>query len=227
MNAYTRTGISLALALLTGVVVSGLTAPARAGDNITIKVPTPPLPPIPKITLRVPPPMVWLPAPKVYVARDTSHNIFYHENRYYLYQDDHWYAAPGYEGPWIVVRVDHLPPGLRAYRRHDWDHYQREAERRHRYHDGDGHRHAFYAHPREHRGYERVRWSDWNRDHRNHGDRGWHGHNERGHERGRGDNRDHADRGRGDSRDHARRDDRERGGGRDRDRERDRGHRND
>lgn len=201
MSTHTRNGLTLSLAVLALIMASSMPWQAQAGDNVTIRLPAPPLPPIPKITLRVPPPMVWLPIPQVYVARDTPHQIFYHEDRYYLFHEDRWYVGPGYEGPWAIVHVGLLPPGLRAYRARDWDDYQREAYRRHRDHDDDDHHHAFYGHRGEHNRYERVRWADWKRDN---GDRGWHGRNDRSEGRGedrgaeRGEDRGH---GRGHRRD--------------------------
>lgn len=178
MSANTKYGITLSLAVLALVMVSAMPWQARAGDNVTIKLPRPP---IPKITIPVPPPMVWLPVPQVYVARGTPHQIFYRENRYYLFHENQWYIGSGYEGPWAIIGVTFLPPGLRAYRARDWDDYQEEAYRRHRDHDDDDDHHAFYGHHDDHHRYERARWADWERDY---GDRGWHGHNDRGHGHG-------------------------------------------
>ena len=132
--------------------------------------------PVPVVRLPAPPHMVWLPAPRIYVAFESPHQIFFDDDHYYLYDHDVWYAGPGYGGPWARIKVRHLPPGLRKYRHEQWDDFQHQA--RPRYRDDDDH---------EHRNF--VGWKEKKHKHeKNHGrDREASEHSERGrgHDQGR------------------------------------------
>jgi len=159
-----------------------ITGPVLADDN-RIKIPAPPLPPLPKIVLPSPPPMVWLPVPQVYVAHDSPHQIFHHEGHYYLHRQDVWYIGPGYAGPWTVANQKQVPPGLRKYRGERWGEYQREAAQHFR--DGRNHDHSpFYASRENGQPRERAHWKDSNHDRGRHGDKEKNDQN--GHGRGRG-----------------------------------------
>jgi len=152
-------------------------------DDIRLKIPAPPMPPLPRIVLPSPPPMVWLPSPQVYVAHDTPHQIFHHENHYYLHHQDVWYIGPGYNGPWTVTKHKHVPPGLRNYRGEHWGEYQREASKHFR--EGRDHGHApFYAGREQGHARERAHWKD--NDHDRGGRGGKEKNDKRDHKRGRG-----------------------------------------
>jgi len=165
-----------------------ISGPVLADDN-RVKIPAPPMPPLPKIVLPSPPPMVWLPVPKVYVAHDTPHQIFHHEGHYYLRHQDVWYIGPGYNGPWAMAKEKQVPPGLRRYRGEHWGEYQREAAHHFREGRDDGHA-SFYAGHGENHPRERAHWKD--KDH----DRGRHA------EKERNENRGNEDRGHGRGRNH-------------------------
>lgn len=175
--------------LLAAVLLAAMLLPATVlrADELKLKIPVPPLP---RIVLPAPPPMVWLPQLRVYVAHDTPHNIFFHDGHYYLYHQNAWYLGPGYAGPWTAVTVRQVPPGLRAYRGDHWDDYQRDADERFRHwHDDDAH-YPFYARREAHEHHERAYWhesrDDHDRGHRDEG-RGWRDHGQdRGEHRGRG-----------------------------------------
>ncbi len=96
--------------------------------------------PAPVVMLPAPPQMVWIPGPQVYIAYGSPHEIFFDDDRYYLYDHDAWYASVGYGGPWGHVEVSHIPPGLRKHRHAEWRDYQREAEPRYRDDDDRVHR---------------------------------------------------------------------------------------
>lgn len=138
------------------------TQPLRA-DEIKIKLPAPP---VPKIVLPAPPPMIWLPDPQVYVAHDSPHHIFFHSGRYYLFHQDAWFIGPAYNGPWSVIKAKQLPPGLRNYRPDNWGHYQREAAQRFR----EGHDNG---HPPFHAGrpHERAHWKGDDHNRGRHGEK--------------------------------------------------------
>jgi len=125
-------------------------------DDIKIKIPAPP---IPKIVLPAPPPMIWLPTPQIHVAYDSPYPIFHHERNYYLHHDDIWYIGPSYNGPWSLIKGKQVPKGLRKFKKDNWGHYQREAAQRFREERDDRHHHHFYAD----RPQERARWSDYER----------------------------------------------------------------
>lgn len=159
--------------------------PARA-DEIKIRLPAPPGLPAPRIVLPAPPPMIWLPGLQVYVAHDSPHHIFYHDGHYYLFRDNVWYMGPGFAGPWLIVKVRQVPPGLHGFRGERWEEYEHEADRRYRdWHDDDEH-HPFYAGRERGRG-ERAYWKGEEHD------RGWHGRGQdmrEQHGRGRGRDKD-------------------------------------
>ena len=144
---------------------------AQAADvSVNINIPAP------VVRLPAPPHMVWLPAPRIYVAFESPHEIFFDDDHYYLHDHDVWYVGPGYGGPWARVKVRHLPPGLRKYRHEQWDDFQRQAKPR--YHDDDD---------REHRNF--VGWKEKKHKHEknHHRDREESEHSERGrgHDQGR------------------------------------------
>lgn len=91
------------------------------------------------------PPLFLVPATLGFqVAVGVPYDMFRVDGRYYLCKERVWYAAPGYDGPWTVIRRDRLPPGLakrryaevialrdeeyRYYKR-DRDHYKRKTYR--------------------------------------------------------------------------------------------------
>jgi hypothetical protein len=60
-----------------------------------------------------------------YVAVGLPYDLFYVQNRYYLYRDGRWSRSSRSRGPWVHVDRQALPPGLRRHR----------IERIHRYRD--------------------------------------------------------------------------------------------
>jgi hypothetical protein len=119
------------------------------------------------------PPLFLVPATLGFqVAVGVPYDMFRIDGRYYLCKDEVWYAAPGYGGPWVVLKRDRLPPGLAKRRyaeiialrneeygrykrkhdhyRRDHDHYRRDRDhdRRDRDHDRRGHDH--YRGDRDH-----------------------------------------------------------------------------
>ena len=117
--------------------------PSSADDN-QIRIPRPPMP---RIVLPAAPPMIWLPAPKVYVAHKSPYPIFYQSGHYYLHDHDAWFIGPGYGGPWKAVSSHRVPKNLRGFRKHHWGRYQNEAAQHFRDDDRDDrHEHSpFYG----------------------------------------------------------------------------------
>jgi len=69
--------------------------------------------------------------PGVQYAPEAPANIFVYGGQYYVLQDNVWYAAPGYQGPWTAVQVVPEPilqVPVRYYRRppEHWRAWSRE-----------------------------------------------------------------------------------------------------
>jgi hypothetical protein len=60
--------------------------------------------------------MVYLPEPAAYVAVGIPYDIYFVTGRYYYLHGNDWFWADGYNGPWVYVSYNSLPPGLRKYR---------------------------------------------------------------------------------------------------------------
>lgn len=80
------------------------------------KVVAPAPSPAPVIVVEEPPEFIYPSSLGFYVAVGVPYDIFYVSNTYYLYRGNVWYRAAGYNGPWVVVRHDHLPRGLRKHK---------------------------------------------------------------------------------------------------------------
>ncbi len=114
-------------------------APAVAGDvgvNVNVNLGAPA--PVPIIVSE--PPLFLVPrALGFQVAVGIDFDMFHIDGRYYTCRDHVWYVGHRYNGPWQVVRHDHLPPGLRKhrlasirqYRDEEYRHYHQDRERYH------------------------------------------------------------------------------------------------
>lgn len=132
-------------------------------DDNQIRIP---MPPMPRIVLPSPPPMIWLPTPKVYVAHKSPYPIFFESGHYYLHQENSWYRGPGYGGPWTSIRHNRVPKKLRGFRQENWGQYQNEAEHNFRDRHDDRHDHApFYARREAKEQHRPARWSEHDDQH--------------------------------------------------------------
>jgi hypothetical protein len=52
----------------------------------------------------------------MYVAVGVPYDIYFISGRYYYLHQNHWFWGPAYQGPWTVVAVEKLPPGLRKFK---------------------------------------------------------------------------------------------------------------
>jgi len=69
-------------------------------------------PPPPAVLFRAEPRMVIVPGTTVYVVHnyeDLEYDYFEYGAWYYIYSHDHWYKAPGYRGPFVVVHEMDVP----------------------------------------------------------------------------------------------------------------------
>ena len=89
-------------------LVALLPAIARAASTVTVGNAPPP----PVVAFRAEPRMVIVPGTTVYVVHnyeDLDYDYFEYGAWYYIYSHDHWYKAPGYRGPFVVVHEADVP----------------------------------------------------------------------------------------------------------------------
>ena len=98
------TGLILVLGLAAG-------SPAPAGNvsiGVQINVPPPP------IVLTAPPSLVVVPGTPVSYAPAASYNYFSYGKRYYTFHNRAWFYATAFNGPWVVLPVEQVPPPVLA-----------------------------------------------------------------------------------------------------------------
>jgi len=102
----------------------------------------------PGVVIAEPPIFIAPPALGFYVAIGVPYDLFYFDFHYYLCRGNTWYYATGYNGPWIVVRYEKLPWGLRRHK------YNRiitiRDEEFKRYNHNHGHYDGYYFRPGRH-----------------------------------------------------------------------------
>jgi len=106
-TAVTGLGMLLGLMLMNSMLATA----AFAEVNINVNIGPPP-----PIVVHERPAMVYLPEPGLYVAVGIPYDVYFLSGRYYYYHQDHWFWASGYNGPWVVVEHNHMPPGLMKYK---------------------------------------------------------------------------------------------------------------
>jgi hypothetical protein len=102
------------LAVTVGFVILlllGSAVPARGQVSINVNIGAPP-----PVVVHSPPTMLFLPEPGFYVAVGVPYDIYFVGGRYYYLNDDHWFQATGYGGPWVHVIPSALPPGLQKFK---------------------------------------------------------------------------------------------------------------
>lgn len=110
-----------------------------------------------------------------YVAVGVPYDLFFYDNKYYLFRDGNWHRGNSYRGPWVVVRDRRLPPGLRRhtidrirhYRDSEYVVYQRDRDHyRGRHFRADKARKEAW---KEERREEKERWKEekrWDKEER-------------------------------------------------------------
>jgi hypothetical protein len=86
-----------------------VSASTQVNVNINIGAP-------PAVVVKAPPTMVYLTEPAAYVAVGIPYDIYFITGRYYYLHGNDWFWGQGYNGPWVYVSYNSLPPGLRKYR---------------------------------------------------------------------------------------------------------------
>lgn len=64
------------------------------------------------ISVGEPPKLVVVPGTPVQYAPAVTANYFFYGNRYYLFHNETWYIASGYNGPWTVIAIQRVPPPI-------------------------------------------------------------------------------------------------------------------
>jgi hypothetical protein len=85
----------VALSLAVGSVTS---AEAQVGVGFSIGIDVPAFPEL-----------VMVPGYPVYYDPRADSNYFFYDGVYWVYQGDEWYASSWYNGPWQLVRPEHVP----------------------------------------------------------------------------------------------------------------------
>ena len=70
----------------------------------------------PSIYIDAPPTFIYVPELGYSVAVESPYDFMYYDNYYYLYDNGSWYSSSFYDGPWLVMMEDRLPPSLRGHR---------------------------------------------------------------------------------------------------------------
>jgi hypothetical protein len=90
----------------------------------------------PQAVFGVPPRFIYSPHLGFYVAVETPYDAVFLDGEYYLWSKGFWYAAPYYNGPWVVVQAGRVPPPLhrfgwkeiRRYRDSEYREYHRDQK---------------------------------------------------------------------------------------------------
>jgi hypothetical protein len=108
-NLFLSAGMGLLAAFLLFIPGQG-----RAGVNINIEIPLPPL------FIPLPPPLVVIPGTYAYYPPEVEADIFFYHGYWYRPYRDQWFLSADYNGPW--KSTDRVPRVLRGlpptYRHH-------------------------------------------------------------------------------------------------------------
>jgi len=116
-------------------------ASGRTSLGLTVNIGSAPPPPV--VVVREEPRCVVVPGSTVYVVeRDiVPYDMFRYGVFWYVYNDDHWYRARGYRGPFAVIEVKYVPRAIITVPARHWKHHPHGAppglakKHRHRGHD--------------------------------------------------------------------------------------------
>ncbi|MDB6061962.1 MAG: hypothetical protein JWM78_2065 [Verrucomicrobiaceae bacterium] len=82
--------------IIAACLLVGIANPAHARVNVDIN-------------LSLFPDLVAVPGYPVYYAPQVDRNYFFYDGRYWVYEDDDWYASDWYNGPWEFVDREYVP----------------------------------------------------------------------------------------------------------------------
>ena len=135
-----------------------LAAGALASVNVNIGVNIPPPPP--PLQIAAPPDMYVIPGTYAYFPPAVDVDIVFYGGYWYRPYQGYWYRSSGYNGKWVYIREDHLPPHIRTLPP-DWRRVP------------PGHQHIPYGQMKKYwRGWERDKY--WDKHGWKHEDRAYH-----------------------------------------------------
>lgn len=112
--------------LAIGLIVPTLaSASGRTSLGLTVSIGNAPPPPV--VVIREQPRCVVVPGSTVYVVEDYGDDVPYDMFRYgvywYVYNNDYWYRARGYRGPFTVVQTRYVPRAIFSVPARHWRHH--------------------------------------------------------------------------------------------------------
>ncbi|PYM66089.1 MAG: hypothetical protein DMD79_03545 [Candidatus Rokuibacteriota bacterium] len=107
-----RRGSFLAVSGLAVLIGLAATPPADAGGKVSIDVQINPVPP--PVVVTAPPSLVVIPGTPVSYAPAASVNYFSFRGRFYTLHNRAWFYATAFNGPWVFVPVEQVPPPVLA-----------------------------------------------------------------------------------------------------------------
>ena len=125
--------------LFTIVIAVSAHAGVNIGINIGIPVPLPP-----NVVIQSAPEFIYQPQLGFHVSVGAPYDVIYLGNAYYLYNNGYYYRSHNYNGPWVGVEYNRLPPGLRKHRYEEIRRYRdkeyRKYNRNREHYRGSWHR---------------------------------------------------------------------------------------
>jgi hypothetical protein len=114
--------------LLSSLVVGGLAIPilASAHTSVGLSVSIGNAPPPPVMVIREQPRVMVVPGSTVYVVDDDydlPYDMFRYGVYWYVYNDDYWYRARSYRGPFRVVEARYVPRAIYQVPAREWRHH--------------------------------------------------------------------------------------------------------
>jgi hypothetical protein len=94
------------------LLMIGLTAtpPAHAGGSVSVDIQITP----PPVVVTAPPSLVVIPGTPVSYAPSAPVNYFTFGGRFYTFHNRAWFSATVFNGPWVYVPVEQVPPPVLA-----------------------------------------------------------------------------------------------------------------
>jgi hypothetical protein len=113
---------------LGSLLVCGLAAPALALANtsVGVSVSIGNAPPPPVMVIREQPRVIVVPGSSVYVVDDDydlPYDMFRYGVYWYVYNNDYWYRARSYRGPFTVVEARYVPRPIWGVPAREWRHH--------------------------------------------------------------------------------------------------------
>lgn len=113
---------------LGSLLALGLAAPALTGaaTSVGVNIAIGNAPPPPVMVIRSQPRVVMVPNSTVYVVDDEydlPYDMFRYGTYWYVYNDNYWYRARSYRGPFIAVQERYVPRAFYSVPARQWRHH--------------------------------------------------------------------------------------------------------